>query len=171
MKLGKTAHIAADFMAWAAVHAATGYLAHRLPDRCYQGDRWLWRARPWEDDRFYVDRLRIRRWKRLLPDAGGWGWVSWGFAKRRLAERSPDYLATFSLETRRAELGHWLALLAGPGFALWNPPRAMVWLQLYALASNLPCIVTQRYNRLRLERVTARRGPEGQYRPRKMAPR
>jgi glycosyl-4,4'-diaponeurosporenoate acyltransferase len=41
---------------------------------------------------------------------------------------------------------------------LWNP----WWLGLamvgYALAANLPCLLTQRYNRARLMRMLARRG-------------
>lgn len=148
--------MALDFVAWAAVHAATGYLAHRLPDRVYDSDRWLWRARQFEDGgRFYVRRLAIRRWKHLLPDAGTW--FVGGFAKRHLAEAGAGYLSTFERETRRAELGHWLALVSAPLFALWNPARAMVWMQGYALAANLPCILAQRYNRIRLQRVAAYR--------------
>lgn len=155
MALSRPANVALDFAAWAMFHAVTGKLAHSLPDRLYERDAWLWRERRMEDGgRLYL-RLGIRRWKHLLPDAGGY--FAGGFPKRRLAARSPEYLARFARETRRAELGHWMALACAPLFALWNPRRATVWLQLYALATNAPCILAQRYNRIRLARVAARR--------------
>jgi len=66
-------------------------------------------------------------------------------------------LERFVVETRRAELGHWLAAAAGPFFVLWNPWPAAVALVVYGLAANLPCIAIQRYNRLRAERVLASR--------------
>lgn len=155
MALSRSANVALDFAAWAVVHAATGKLAQRLPDRLYHADGWLWRERGFEDGgRLYL-RLGIRRWKHLLPDAGGC--FAGGFPKRRLAASSPEYLATFTRETRRAELGHWMALACAPLFALWNPLRATAWLALYALAANGPCILAQRYNRIRLARVAARR--------------
>ncbi|MGH9065466.1 MAG: hypothetical protein ACRD0L_16135 [Acidimicrobiales bacterium] len=149
---GPGASVAIDFVAWGAVQAGAGYLTHRLPDRLFAADRWLWRERRLEDGgRLYVRRLGIRRWKHWLPDAGAV--FAGGMAKRHLGERSPAHLARFALETRRTELNHWMALALAPAFALWNPPPAMPVIVFYALASNLPCIAAQRYNRIRLVRV------------------
>jgi glycosyl-4,4'-diaponeurosporenoate acyltransferase len=65
------------------------------------------------------------------------------------------------IETRRAELGHWLALAAGPAAILWNPPIGVALMVAYGVAVNLPFIAIQRYNRFRtqalLERVSRRR--------------
>ncbi len=147
--------IASDFVAWAALHALTGYVAHRVPLERYERDGWLFRERVVErGGRLYADELQIRRWKHLLPDAGGW--FAGGFPKAQLAASDPAYLERFVAETRRAELGHWLAMLSTPVFALWNPWWVLPIQAGYALATNGPCIVAQRYNRIRLRRVLDR---------------
>ncbi len=147
--------ILADALAWAAVQTATGYLVHRLPPNRLAGDGWLFRQRAWErGGRFYSEVMRIRRWKGLLPEAGHV--FAGGFDKRRLAAAG-GHLAAHARETRRAELGHWLALLPTPAFVAANPPPLAPFMVLYAAAVNLPCIATQRYNRIRLERVLSRR--------------
>jgi glycosyl-4,4'-diaponeurosporenoate acyltransferase len=147
--------IALDAAAWAAVQVGTGYLAHRLPVRVLDGDGWLWRERRWErGGRFYVDVTRIRRWKRLLPEAGAA--FAGGFDKRRLRGRGSADLERFAVETRRAELGHWLAVLPAPVFVALNPPVLAPFMAAYALAVNVPCIAAQRYNRIRLRRAADR---------------
>lgn len=142
-----------DVVAWAAIQAGCGYAVNQIPLRALCSERWLWRERPSEEG-FYLRRLRIRRWKHLLPDAGLV--FGGGFARRHLAAASPGYLGRFVAETRRAELNHWLALVPAPVFVAWNPPAAMPILLAYAAAANLPCIAVQRYNRLRLVRVLGR---------------
>lgn len=149
------ATVAADAAAWACVQTATGYLVHRLPDHVLDRDRWLWRERAWErGGRVYVDVARIRRWKALLPEAGAA--FEGGFDKRHLRGRGAPDLEHFARETRRAELGHWLAVAPAPLFVRWNPPMLAPFMVAYALGVNLPCIAAQRYNRIRLRRVLAR---------------
>lgn len=147
--------MALDAAAWAAAQVATGYAAHRLPVRLLERDGWLWRERRWEQGgRFYVDVARIRRWKRFLPEAGAA--FEGGFDKRRLRGRAPADLERFAVETRRAELGHWLAVLPAPVFVALNPPLLAPFMAVYPLAVNLPCIAAQRYNRIRLRRAARR---------------
>ena len=146
---------ALDAVAWAAVQVGTGYLAHRAPAAVLERDRWLFRERRWErGGRFYVDALRIRRWKAVLPEAGAA--FEGGFDKRRLRGRSADALAEHARETRRAELGHWLAMAPLPLFVRWNPPPLAPLMVVYAVAVNGPCIAAQRYNRIRLVRTRER---------------
>lgn len=141
-----------DVLAWGVIHASTGYLVHRLPARAFERDTWLTRPRRWErGGRLYVEVFRIKRWKHLLPEAGAL--FSGGFDKRRLTARNPEYLATYARETRRAELGHWLAALGVPIFFLWNPWWVGGLMAIYAIAANGPCVLSQRYNRIRLLRV------------------
>ena len=144
-----------DVVAWGLIHAGTGYGVHRLsPDRL--GDSWLYRARRFErDGAFYARRLRINRWKDRLPEAGGL--FTGGVSKRRLPPAEIGGLDRFVIETRRAELAHWLCLVAGPLFILFNPPLAAVLLVTYGVAVNLPFVAIQRYNRLRTMRVLRRR--------------
>lgn len=146
--------IVVDAVAWGLVHAGTGYAAHRLPARRLQQDGWLLRARRAERDGRTYERLRIRRWKDRVPEAGAL--FAGGVSKREIPGGRTG-LSAFAAETRRAELGHWWALAASPLFVLWNRPLAAVLLVVYGVAVNLPFIAIQRYNRLRVRRVLAAR--------------
>ncbi len=147
--------IAVDAAAWCATQVAAGYAVHRLPDHRLDTDGALLRIRAVErDGRLYRDILRVPRWKRLLPEGGAV--FRGGFDKRTLAGAGPEQLARYGREARRAELGHWLAMAPLPLFALWNPPMLWPAMVAYAVLVNGPCIASQRYNRLRIERVLAR---------------
>lgn len=155
---GVVGEIAVDAVAWFAIQGAAGYAVHRMPQRRLDRDTWLTRARPWErGGAFYADRLAIRRWKRFLPEAGAL--FPGGFDKRRLGPTRAEQLERHVIETRRAEIGHWLAVLPAPVFWWWNRRWLAVVMSAYALAINGPCIAAQRYNRLRLLRVLARQDP------------
>jgi glycosyl-4,4'-diaponeurosporenoate acyltransferase len=145
-----------DALAWALWGTAVGYGAHRLPRASLADDNVLTRLHPWERDGRVYERLRIRRWKRVLPDAGAV--FRGGVAKRDLVARDPASLRTLVEETRRAELVHWAVAGLAPVFALWNPAPLAVAMVAYAVAANAPCIVVQRYNRSRLLRVLAHSG-------------
>lgn len=128
------------------------------------GIAWLFER--WDVRRFSVDRrafqphdreidfyrmLGIRRWKRLLPD--GAPWVGGSFSKARLAQRDEAYLRRFAAESYRGELAHLFMIACMPIVFVWNPLRTWPVFCLYALAANLPCILTQRYNRAMLLRI------------------
>ena len=91
---------------------------------------------------------------RRLPDAATW--FSGGFAKARLEQPDPAYLERFIIETWRGELCHWSALAFMPVFFLWNPWWGDLIIVAYALGANLPCILAQRYNRIRLMKLKRR---------------
>lgn len=138
----------ADVVAWGVFHAGTGYAAYRLSADRLGHDGWLLRPRGFEEGgRWYRRRLAIHRWKDRLPDAGAM--FPGGISKRHLPAHDTAGLELFVRETRRAELGHWWALFCGPLFILWNPPLASALLVAYGVATNLPFVVIQRYNRFR----------------------
>jgi glycosyl-4,4'-diaponeurosporenoate acyltransferase len=143
-----------DVVVWGAVHASTGYVAHRLPLRSLQRDVGPLRLTAPERRVHVFHRLGIRRWKDRLPEAGAL--FAGGMSKRQLPPSAAGGLRRFVAETRRAEWAHWMALAAAPLFMLFNPPVAVVLMGLYALVANGPCIVVQRYNRARLVRALAR---------------
>lgn len=148
--------LAIDLAVWAVLGLAVGYGAHRLPDAWLERDRGLTRLRPWEaGGRRYERVLRVHRWKWFLPDAGPV--FAGGRAKRTLATRRAGDLERLAVETRRAELTHWVLLAAGPWFLLWNPRLLGTVMVAYAVIANLPCLLVQRYNRARIERFLARR--------------
>lgn len=144
--------IVLDVVAWGLVHAGSGYLAHRTPVGWLARDRWLFRERGVErGGRLYAGPLRIGRWKDRLPEAGAL--FAGGISKRHVTAAVDGGLERFVVETRRAELAHWLAAAPGPLFALWNPPAVVPVMVLYGVLVNAPFIAVQRYNRIRAERV------------------
>lgn len=150
--LSDPATVLVDIVAWGLVHAGSGYLAHRVPVRWLARDRWLFRERRAErGGRLYTRTLRIARWKDRLPEAGAL--FAGGISKRHVTGAADGGLERFVVETRRAELAHWLAAAAGPLFALWNPPAVVPVMVLYGVLVNAPFIVVQRYNRIRASRV------------------
>lgn len=156
MTLTLPAVVAVDAAAWCAVQVASGYAVHRLPDGWLDTDRWLFRERACEGaGRLYRHTLAVPKWKKLLPEAGAV--FPGGFDKRALRSGDTAELVRYRRETRRAELGHWLAVAPLPLFALWNPLWLWPAMAFYAVAVNGPCIVSQRYNRLRISRVLAAR--------------
>ena len=143
---------AANILGWPMLHIVIGKIAIRLPRSFFSSDGRVCASRAWErNGDFYRRWFAIRRWKKLLPDGAPW---LGGVAKRRLTARNPSSIAAFIVETRRAELAHWCTLCCFPLFLLWNPPWAGCVMFVYAVAANLPCIVAQRYNRLKLLRLS-----------------
>lgn len=150
---------------WAAVQVATGYIAHRIPASALERENPVTAERSWERrGKLYEETLRIKEWKHKLPEAGAA--FSGGFDKGALRHgRDPDYLRTYIRETRRAELGHWLAMSPTPLFVKHNPWLIAVCMPVYAIAVNGPCIAAQRYNRIRLKRLLARLEDRGRSEP------
>ena len=143
-----------DVAAWGCVHAGTGYIAHRIPATRLGHDTWLTRERRVERGGRVYERLRIRSWKGRLPEAGDV--FEGGVSKRHLGGRDDSRLHAFVVETRRAEVGHWMAAAAAPVFIVWNTLPVAVVMVVYGVGVNAPFIAIQRYNRMRVERVLDR---------------
>ena len=146
-----------DIAVWFVIHMGVVLMMVSLPVSCFDPTAWLFRARAWEaGGRLYESVFRIRAWKEHLPD--GAEWMRHGsFPKRRLERRGTPYLERFARETCRAEVTHLLTMLWAPAFFLWNPLWVGWFMIGYATVENVPLVVAQRYNRLRIERVLARR--------------
>lgn len=140
-----------DIVAWVVL----GYLGHRIPPHRLDQDRGPLRLRPFETGgAWYAQRLRIKRWKDRLPEAGAA--FGGGLSKRRLPGHRPTDLADFARETRRAELVHGTLVAASVAFVLWNPWWLAGVMVLYALVANGPCLLVQRYNRARVDALLTR---------------
>ena len=142
--------------AWLVIQLGVAAFSSRVPLARFDPRGRLFRARAWErDGRVYDQILRAHVWKRALPD--GAALFRSGFRKRRMRGRSSGYCTQFVLETCRAELSHWLALALLPLFFIWNPWQIALLMIPYAISTNVPCIVAQRYNRPRLSALANRR--------------
>jgi glycosyl-4,4'-diaponeurosporenoate acyltransferase len=136
---------------WLVIQTGFAWAFTKLPVRWFNpGTAFGWER----NGRFYEGVFRIKDWKERLPDAARW--FSGGFAKGTLGRIDPEYLCRFVRETWRGELCHWSALGCAPVFFLWNPWWGDLIIVAYALAANLPCILAQRYNRARFQRLLAR---------------
>lgn len=141
-----------DVIAWFLIHMGVSYIMSRQPLSSFNYDSWLYRKRNWEKNgKFYEKLFRLKSWKRRLPD--GAAIFKNGFEKKHLKETNKDYFDSFIRETCRAELTHWIVFLFGPLFLIWNLWWVGIVMIVYATIANIPCIVTQRYNRIRLQRI------------------
>ena len=98
----------------------------------------------WEQEGYLYQHLfHIRIWKDWVPVLGD------HFQKDHLNKNDPAYLQQFILESVRAETCHLLSLL----FALPLIRQAPAWAIIYMILINTPCVLIQRYNRPRLEKL------------------
>lgn len=135
-----------DFAAWFVIHMAGAYGFTMLPAPLFRADAWFFRSWGWEKGGAVYQRwFRIKSWKKKLPD--GAALFRKGFRKKRLKKKDPAYLRRFVRETCRGEAAHWAVMCCAPLFFLWNPPWAGWVMIVYACIANLPCIMTQRFNR------------------------
>ena len=137
-----------DVVAWLAIHLGVSWLFTQFSDKIFNPEGPVFRIRSWEKISFYEKGCRIKLWKGRLPDAAAW--FAGGFPKRSLHSRNTSYLDRFVRETCRGEATHWTTASFSLLFFLWNPLWVGFMMVGYAVALNLPCILTQRYNRIRL---------------------
>ncbi|MEC5127909.1 hypothetical protein VSU19_14180 [Verrucomicrobiales bacterium BCK34] len=144
--------VIANIVGIPAIHLGISWFYVRLDRNRFDPGSALYRERAWENQgRLYEKVFRIRKWKHLLPDAAPW---FDGFAKGKLNKRDPGYIRDFIAETCRSESAHYAQI---PGILLtliWNPwPVAAVVMIIYAILSNLPCILLQRFTRIRMRKL------------------
>ena len=145
--------IALCFVLWIGINLSASYICLYLPDKFFNSRSFFFRSHPFEKNgQIYEDIFKVKSWKKLLPDGGGL-WKKRGYKKRHLQDFSEENLEKFLVEACRGELTHWLSILSFWVFGFFLPASS-TWVMLaYALISNLPCIIAQRYNRPRFERL------------------
>jgi glycosyl-4,4'-diaponeurosporenoate acyltransferase len=141
--------IVIDFIVWFIIHIGVVAIMVRIPAKHFNPNHGLYRGRRWErEGDVYREVFKIKKWKQHLPD-GARFLGRLGFQKKQLNSKSMEYFEAFLIETCRAELTHWILILFGPFFFLWNRPGVGLFMIFYALFENVPFIIAQRYNRYR----------------------
>jgi len=141
-----------DIATWLIIHMGVSYLMTHIPLSSFDTKFWLCKQKKWEKDgKIYVRIFRLKKWKKRLPD--GAALFKKGFQKKHLKGLDDVYLDNFIRETCRAEITHWTMFLLSPVFFIWNIWWVGIVMIIYAILVNLPCIIIQRYNRIRLKRV------------------
>lgn len=147
--------IAINIAVWLVIHVGVSVSIARMRPNSFSPHSWLYRQRIWEKGgRTYKALLKVKKWKRLLPD--GAAVFKGGFRKKRLANGDAAYIETFILETCRAELAHWVIFVFSAIFFIWNEWWIGLIMVAYGFVTNMPCVVAQRYNRIRLKRMYGR---------------
>ena len=142
--------LAIDIIVWFCIHLGVSALISMKGQGTFNPESWLYKERGWErDGKAYQAFLRIKTWKGLLPD--GAAVFSNGFRKKHLSNRDGAYIRRFILETCRAELTHWIIFAFSVTFFIWNVWWVGIIMIAYAFIVNIPCVITQRYNRIRLK--------------------
>lgn len=143
-----------NVLLWLIIHLLGAYIPSKFNAAFIQKFLWLDSVKQWEMNIY--EKLKIKSWKEKLPDGGDW--TKGGIKKKHINIRSKEGRERFLLETKRAELSHWLQILPAPIFFTFNEPLAGVIMIIYAFSFNTPFIMIQRYNRYRLNRCLSRPG-------------
>ena len=154
----------ANVIAVPVIHFGLSWLYTRMPVGWFDPNSAIFRDRGWESGgEVYQSVFGIRRWKKHLPDAAPW---FGGFAKGSLRDMERGHLEEFIVETCRGEAAHYAQVVGLWVTVVWNPwPVAALVMIVYAVLSNLPCILLQRFTRARLRHFLAnldRLGKESQ---------
>lgn len=141
-----------NIVAWFILHFTISALCFKIPLRYFLKDLPFLRIAQWErNGKVWNHLFLVKKWKKHLID--GSSIVKKSYNKSHLHGRNRENLMTFAAETKRAEITHWLLILPAPLFFFWNPNWAGWVIIAYALLANLPFIITQRYNRGRIEAI------------------
>jgi glycosyl-4,4'-diaponeurosporenoate acyltransferase len=137
---------------WVIWSVFIGFIGYKLPLQLLETDTCLTQLRFWEQDKQWYEKvIQIKLWKDLLPEAGGF--FQGGFAKNSIEGGKSTVMLRFLAETRRAEYVHAVIWLFWLFTILWTPMEGVIINLLVGTAFNLPCLLVQRYNRLRLQHL------------------
>lgn len=138
---------------WTFVFFSSAYIVHFLPEKFYNYKNFLFKTTKIEKDgKLYKNIIFIDRWKDKIPEAGKFLGLH-PFSKRHFVSKKKEYVERFILETCRGELSHLLPFIFYPISLIWNPMIANIIMFLFVLIFNLPFILVQRYNRIRLTKL------------------
>ncbi|MEZ2095096.1 glycosyl-4,4'-diaponeurosporenoate acyltransferase, partial [Staphylococcus aureus] len=108
--------------------------------------------------KFWNKWFYVRKWKHKILD--GHQLNQNIYDQRHLMTINTDEIEKMIIETKRAELIHWISIL--PVIIFIKGPGLVKYINVfYAMIANVPIIIVQRYNRPRLTqllRILKRRG-------------
>lgn len=137
---------------WFLIHSGVSVWLSLQDPTVFRSESWLYKERAWEKKGIiYKTVFKVQKWKQFLPN--GDACARNGFKKRKLQSCDFPYLQRFAQETCRAEITHWVILAFSVVFFIWNAWWIGLIMVIYSLIVNVPCIIAQRYNRIRLNKV------------------
>lgn len=135
---------------WSVTQLSLSHLFTKVPRSFFDTYHHWFKTFPFEQGGQLWNRLfLINRWKGYIPE--GECLNKNVYNKHVLKPLTQESVYKMIIEMRRAELVHWLSIL--PVIVFVKAPKCIKTINiLYALLANVPIILTQRYNRPRLER-------------------
>ena len=129
--------------------AVLGILAHfigeALPRRWFDPDANLYAPRKWEKGGRVYQKLKIQRWKDVMPDMSK---IMPDMVRKGISLTDGSAaVAREAVETCVAEAVHWALLLFSGGIYLIYPTGLGMAITIIYALSHLPFIIIQRYNR------------------------
>jgi len=150
-----------DILAWVVFNLGVSYLCSRIPDHWLDNRGRFFHAARWEKEgQFYEQVFQVRTWKQHIPN--GAKLFDKNLSLESLPTRDPACLQRWLKESIRAEICHWLLILPGFLFFLWNPQSVGWGMVLFAFLFNIGPVILQRFNRPRLRKLlitTLKRSP------------
>lgn len=142
-----------NFFLMVAWHLTVLVTCMNLSTSFFNPKKRMYAVRKWEKNgSFYINVLKIKKWKDNLPQ-----FISKkGFSKRSLkslSQLSKEYLEKFIVETCRAEWNHFMCSMYWVISICINSTFYALLFSLIPILANLPFLLIQRFNRIRLYRL------------------
>ncbi|MCI2774320.1 glycosyl-4,4'-diaponeurosporenoate acyltransferase [Staphylococcus petrasii] len=136
---------------WFTTQMVLASVGTKLPHTFFTKYSQLFKSFSWEKEgKIWNDLFKINKWKHYIPEGSQLNQNIYN--KKQLTSFNLNDLHTMIIEMRRAEFVHWLSML--PVLAFLKVPTYIKIINVsYVILANLPIIITQRYNRPRLEKV------------------
>lgn len=134
------------------------YLVNLLSYRSLMKIYPFFKTRKWEDrGNIYQKLFHVKEWKEYIPSIGS-------FDKKNIEKTriTPNFVAQYLLEGLRAELCHLYAFVFALLLLLITVTRAWFFILVYTIILNIPCVIIQRFNRPRFERLIRTRTADGE---------
>jgi glycosyl-4,4'-diaponeurosporenoate acyltransferase len=142
-------------IAWVTIELTIAVIGKEIPSDKFDYNNFWYSCFSFEKEgKFYERVFRIKSWKKYLPD-GASVWKN-GFTKRHLMSTEPEYMEKFIRETCKGETIHFIQIVFFWVVGFWTPMYMVFVMLFFALLTNIPCIIAQRYNRPRLLKVYRR---------------
>lgn len=150
--LSDTLTVLLCFIIWGVYQSLVSFICFKIPDKFYNPNSFIFRTYKWEKNgKIYSRFFKVEKWKKYLPDGGAV--VKGGYRKKNLENFSKTNLEKFVVESCRGEVSHWIAIFPFWVFGFIAPIFVLIPMFIYAMVVNMPCIITQRYNRPRFMKI------------------
>lgn len=150
--LSDFATVILDIVSWIIFHLSIGHFCSKIPVERFDPEKRWYQTKPWEKDGEIYQRLfRVKDWKKWIPS--GAALYKNAYEIKHLTEISIENVKLWIRESCRSEFCHYVMVIPGFFFFLWNSVEISWCMMAYAIMNNLVPIIMQRYNRPRARKL------------------